>query len=48
MSRQVHAVAASRVFDGTSVHEDSAVLIDGGRDRSYRSLRPNSKVYVGA
>ena len=29
MSRQVHAVAASRVFDGTSVHEDSAVLIDG-------------------
>jgi N-acetylglucosamine-6-phosphate deacetylase len=31
MSGSVHAVAARRVFDGTSVHEDSAVLIDGSR-----------------
>lgn len=31
MSGSAHAVAARRVFDGTSVHEDSAVLIDGSR-----------------
>jgi N-acetylglucosamine-6-phosphate deacetylase len=29
MSAKIHAVAAGRVFDGTVVHEDSAVLIDG-------------------
>jgi N-acetylglucosamine-6-phosphate deacetylase len=31
MSGQLHAVAASRVFDGMRVHEDAAVLIDGSR-----------------
>jgi N-acetylglucosamine-6-phosphate deacetylase len=31
MSGQLHAVAASRVFDGVRVHEDAAVLIDGSR-----------------
>jgi N-acetylglucosamine-6-phosphate deacetylase len=31
MSEKLHAVAASRVFDGTVVRADTAVLIDGSR-----------------
>ena len=29
MSERPHAVAARRVFDGTALHEDCAVVIDG-------------------
>lgn len=31
MSREAHAVAARRVFDGMNVHQDAAVLIEGSR-----------------
>jgi N-acetylglucosamine-6-phosphate deacetylase len=31
MSGSVHAVAARHVFDGAAVHEDTAILIDGGK-----------------
>ena len=31
MSGEVHAVAGHRVFDGAVVHEDAAVMIDGGQ-----------------
>jgi N-acetylglucosamine-6-phosphate deacetylase len=31
MSGRAHAVAARRVFDGTNLHEDAAVLIEGPR-----------------
>jgi N-acetylglucosamine-6-phosphate deacetylase len=31
MRGQIHAVAARRVFDGTDVHEDAAVLIEASR-----------------
>jgi N-acetylglucosamine-6-phosphate deacetylase len=31
MSRQLHAIAASRLFDGETLHQDRAVLIDGAK-----------------
>jgi len=31
MTQELHAVAAGRIFDGTTMHEGSAVLIDGAR-----------------
>ncbi len=31
MSGEVHAVAGHRVFDGAVVHEDAAVMVDGGQ-----------------
>lgn len=48
MSGKIYAVAAGRVFDGTVVHEDSAVLIEGGEIAAVvpRGKVPNSTAVV--